>query len=439
MEPKANLLLVDDEEDLRQVMKKWFEDIGYHVDDAGSGCEALEALQKQEYEVAVFDIIMPDMDGVRLLEQTKKLQPTLQVIMLTGNATVDTAIEAMKLGAYDYLSKPCNLAKLELVVQKAMEKGQLIKYNRGLSLALKRRVGSEVIIGDSPQMEEIIKLAQKVADADSPVLLEGESGTGKEIIAQALHLWSLRADKPFIVVNMGSLPNQLLESELFGHEKGAFTGAVTAKEGLVELAAGGTLFLDEIGEMDLALQVNLLRFLQTGEFRRVGGTRLQRVKVRVITATNRYLEEEVREGRFREDLYYRLNVIKINLPPLRGRKGDIPLLAAYFLQKFAKGKALEFGEGVMETLTGYDFPGNIRELSNMIERGTILAEGNHIVAKDLFGGTMPQTMVGTSLKDAEKRHIASTLAAVNDNKDKAAKLLGISTRQLYRKIEQYDL
>lgn len=438
MDIKANLLLVDDEDDLRDLIKKWFEDIGYNVDGVANGKDALAAIQAKEYEVAIFDIVMPGVNGIRLLEQTKKIQPALQAIMLTGNATVDTAIEAMKLGAYDYLSKPCNLAKLELVVQKALEKGLLIKYNKGLSHAFQRQVGAEVIIGDSPQMKKIMQLAQKVADADSPVLLEGESGTGKEIIAQALHLWSVRTDKPFIAVNVGSLPNQLLESELFGHEKGAFTGAVTAKEGLVELAAGGTLFLDEIGEMDPALQVKLLRFLQTGEFRRVGGTRLLRVKVRVLAATNRLLEDEVRAGRFREDLYYRLNVIKITLPPLRERKADIPLLASFFLQKFAKGRTVEFGEGVIEALTTYHFPGNVRELSNMIERGIILAEGSYIMPKDVFGGAMPHP-VGTSLKDAEKRYIAATLAAVNGNKDKAAKLLGISLRQLYRKLDQYDL
>ncbi|KKM11602.1 histidine kinase [Clostridiales bacterium PH28_bin88] len=439
MNPKASILVADDEEDFRYLVRKWLEDKGYWVTGVASGTEALAAIQENEYDAAVLDIKMPGLDGVQLLKRVKEVQPSLEVVMLTGHAAVDTAIAAMKLGAYDYLSKPCNMAKLELVLQKAVEKSLLVRRNQGLSAALKRQVGAEVIVGDSPLMKRLIKLVEKVADSETPVLVEGESGTGKELVAQALHLWSCRSDQPFIVVNAGALPAQLLESELFGHEKGAFTGAIAAKTGLVELAAGGTLFLDEIGEMDPVLQVKLLRFLETGEFRRVGGNRLQRVHVRVIAATNRVLEQEVAEGRFREDLYYRLNVIKIVLPPLRERREDIPLLVSFFLHKFARGERKELSETAMKALLGYHFPGNVRELANIIERGILLAEGPLVEVEDLFGCEKGWQPVGVSLKEMEKRHVAATLAAVNGDKAKAANLLGISLRHLYRKIHVFGL
>ncbi|MFZ5648215.1 MAG: sigma-54-dependent transcriptional regulator [Bacillota bacterium] len=435
----AYVLLADDEDDFRNLLEKMLNERGFGVTAVSGGMQALEAVREREYDAAILDIKMPGLDGVQLLKKIKEIQPFLEVIMLTGHATVDTAIEAMKLGAYDYLSKPCSLARLELVLQKAVEKRNIMRRNQGLSAALKRKVGSDVIIGESPQMRRVIKMIEKVADGSTPVLVEGESGTGKELVAQALHLWSCRSGQPFIVVNAGALPLQLMESELFGHEKGAYTGATSVKEGLVELAAGGTLFLDEIGEMDPVLQVKLLRFLETGEFRRLGSNRLQRVQVRVVAATNRVMEREVKEGRFREDLYYRLNVIKICLPPLRERREDIPLLVSFFLKKYGRGGASKISEEAMNTLCCYDFPGNVRELANIIERGTLLAEGLYIELEDLFGGERVTKTTVANLKELEKAHVAAVMAAVNGDKAKAAEALGISVRHLYRKLNSLGL
>ncbi|MBZ4686479.1 MAG: pilR [Clostridiales bacterium] len=434
------ILIVDDEDDFRKLLVKRLNRKNYSASGAATGQAALEILADEVFDVALIDLKMPGMDGLELLQRIKKSQPEMEVMVLTGHGTTESAVEAMKRGAYDYLTKPVDLQELQLLIEKAREKVILKRRNRGLSAALEREniKRYQGMLGVSEAMENLRQLVGKVADSTSPVLVEGESGVGKELVSRALHFESLRADAPFIVVNCGALPEQLLESELFGHEKGAFTGAQTAKSGLVEMADGGSLFLDEVGELALGLQVKLLRFLENGEFRRVGDNRLRGVKVRVIAATNRKLAEEVEKGNFREDLFYRLNVLRIKVPPLRERKEDIPLLADFFLKKNAPQKKLT--KEAIEALQNHDFPGNVRELANLIERGALLAEGDLIAPEDLFGSLekKPQSRPLT-LAELEKEHIKKTLDSCNWNKTKTAELLDISVRNLYRKIETYGL
>ncbi|GAV25378.1 sigma-54-dependent Fis family transcriptional regulator [Carboxydothermus islandicus] len=441
MKETIKVLVVDDEENFRDLLIQRLNRKGYEVKGAGTGEEALQFLKEETFHLAIFDIKMPGMDGIELLQRARQLDENLQVIILTGHGTIESAIGAMKLGAYDYLTKPCNLAELEITLQKAYEKRQLLEENLGMKEVLRRDRSSKIIVGKSQAITRVLELAKKVAASDSPVLIEGESGTGKELIVNAIHQWSNRAQQPLVAINSGALPAQLLESELFGYEKGAFTGALTTKMGLIESAHRGTLFLDEIGEMELGLQVKLLRFLETGEFRRVGDVRLRKVDVRVIAATNRNLEEEVAKGNFREDLYYRLNVIKIRVPPLRERKEDIPLLVEYFLQKVGNGVKKELTPEAMKALMSYDYPGNVRELFNILERGLLLSTGNKIQKEDLFG-CLPREEEPKkiyTLEEMEKRYIKQVLEAVQWNKTKAAELLGISVRNLYRKIEEYQL
>ncbi|ABB15526.1 sigma-54-dependent transcriptional regulator [Carboxydothermus hydrogenoformans] len=441
MKETIKVLVVDDEENFRDLLIQRLTRKGYEVKGAATGEEALQFLKEETFHLAIFDIKMPGIDGIELLQRARQLDENLQVIILTGHGTIESAIGAMKLGAYDYLTKPCNLAELEITLQKAYEKRQLLEENLGMKEVLLRDRSSKVIVGKSKAITRVLELAKKVAASDSPVLIEGESGTGKELIVNAIHQWSSRAQQPLIAINSGALPAQLLESELFGYEKGAFTGAITTKIGLIESAHRGTLFLDEIGEMELGLQVKLLRFLETGEFRRVGDIRLRKVDVRVIAATNRNLEEEVAKGNFREDLYYRLNVIKIRVPPLRERKEDIPLLVEYFLQKAGNGVKKELTPEALQALMSYDYPGNVRELFNILERGLLLSTGDKIQKEDLFG-CLPREEAPKkiyTLEEMEKRYIKQVLEAVQWNKTKAAELLGISVRNLYRKIEEYQL
>ncbi|NMA68526.1 MAG: sigma-54-dependent Fis family transcriptional regulator, partial [Desulfitobacterium sp.] len=444
---------------------------------------------------------LPDGDGLTLLQEIKKQQPELQVIMLTGHGTLESAIEAMKAGAFDYLTKPCNLSELELTLQKALEQRKLLVENTGLKQVVHRQNTEPQIIGSSLALQSLMELTRKIAQTDTPVLLQGESGTGKDLFARALHTWSPRSSQAYIPLNSGAVQENLMESELFGHGKGAFTGASSVKLGLVEMADQGTLFLDEIGEMSLNLQVKLLRFMETGEFRRVGDNRLRRVDVRIVAATNRNLLEEVEGGTFRKDLYYRLSGMIIEIPPLRERKEDILELAEFFLQKESKnpprGKNLmgeknlrlnseyKLSPEAKEALLAYDFPGNVRELAHLMERGKILAEGNVIKLQDLWPNNQEKgfqdgsenTRDGSqeeqnlernrdnesssggpnnlakdnyledsggnlenypTLADLEKRHILATLEKVQGNRNQAAKLLGISVRNLYRKIDEYN-
>lgn len=440
MEEQVKVLIVDDEESFRDLLVQRFNRKGYQVKGVGTGAEALQAMKEEAFQVAVFDIKMPEMDGIELLQRARQMEENLQVIMLTGHGTTESAIEAMKMGAYDYLLKPCDLKELEITLQKAYEKRMLLEENSGLKEVLRRDRGSKLPVGKSKAITRVLELTKKVAVSDTPVLVEGESGTGKELIVSAIHQWSGRAQQPLIAVNSGALPGQLLESELFGHEKGAFTGAVTQKKGLIESAHRGTLFLDEIGEMELGLQVKLLRFLETGEFRRVGDVRLRKVDVRVVAATNRNLEEEIAKGNFREDLYYRLNVIRIVVPPLRERKEDIPVLVEHFLGKSGGATNKELTPEAMDALMRYDYPGNVRELFNILERGVLLSTGDKIQEEDLFGCIAgDRTAEVYTLEEMEKRHLSQVLRRVHWNKTQAAELLGISVRNLYRKIEAYQL
>lgn len=439
----TRLLVVDDEKDLLDLLVKRLTRKGYEVHFAETAEDALLLLKQQFFDIAIYDIRLPKMDGISLLKETKKIEPETEILMLTGHGTIETAIEAMKYGAFDYLTKPYNLSELELIIKKAEENKKLKDKNESMKKIIRKQNDFQ-IIGESPVFQEVIELTRRIADSDVPVLIEGESGTGKELFAKALHYWSCRADEPFVAVNSGALPEQLLESEVFGHVKGSFTGANQDKKGLVEAAEGGTLFLDELGEMPLALQVKLLRFLESGEFRRIGDVRERKVKVRVVAATNREMEKEVEEGNFREDLFYRLNVVRLTIPPLRERKEDIPLLINFFINKGKSFKKELSGEALLE-LQNYEFPGNVRELHHLIERGQLLSSSTRIEAADLLLPVRKAAAASSregelrSLEEIEKVHISSILENTMWNKTKAAEVLGISVRNLYRKIEHYGL
>ncbi|WP_434511616.1 sigma-54-dependent transcriptional regulator [Desulfitobacterium sp. AusDCA] len=485
MSKNINLLIVDDEVTYAELLGEHLSRKGFQVKVVHKASEAMTMLQKHNFDLALLDQRLPDGDGLELLHLAKATDPNLEAVMLTGYGTMESAIEALKDGAYDYLTKPCNVAKLEFTLYKALEKRRLTEQAAGLSEALRRQSGAGPIIGQSECMKKVIEMIHLVSNSEASVLILGESGTGKELVARALHFWSDRRDRPFQALNSAALPVQLLESELFGYERGAFTGANSAKPGLIEVADGGTLFLDEIGDMDLSVQARLLRFLESGEFLRVGSTRVRKVKVRVVAATNRKIEEDIREGRFREDLYYRLNVVNIEIPPLRERKEDIPLLVSYFLKnKYGSRIKKELTEESYLALQEYDYPGNVRELANIIERGALLARGSliepqHIFCSSMkeikkddsrrqysfsgetvstlkvsepFSGSLISKNEGTnriesislseadlSLESVEKRHIHMVMRLVGGNKTQAAKKLGIGLRTLYRKIEEYGL
>jgi len=455
------ILILDDEEALRAIIAQRLKRKGYEIMEAGTAEDGLSLLKDTLIDAVLLDIKLPDGDGLILLPKIKQLQPDLQVVMLTGNGTIESAIEAMKLGAYDYLTKPCNLSELEITLQKALEKRKLLLQNTGLRQVVNRQTPELKIIAESAPMVALLEMTRKVAQTDASVLIQGESGVGKELIAQAIHLCSSRVHSPCIPVNSGAIPEALIESELFGHEKGAFTGAGTQKIGLVEMADNGTLFLDEIGEMPLSIQVKLLRFLESGEFRRVGDSRLRRVDVRIVAATNRDLQQEINHGRFREDLFYRLNGLTLIVPPLRERREDILPLIKQFLETQNKKRLLHRGYSLLpetrEQLLNYDFPGNIRELFHLIERGQILCIGGTIAPKDIWG-TSEQVLKGAhsldseeeffdifrdhhypTLEDVERHYILATLKKVKGNKTQVANLLGISVRNLYRKLQSYGV
>jgi DNA-binding NtrC family response regulator len=456
-EPKNMCILtVDDDSEFRGVVARRFQRRGYEVAHTGSPLEAITLAEQKHFDVAILDIAMPEMDGVQLLERLRATDPDTQVIMLTGQGTMETAIRAMKHGAYDYLTKPCELAELEVQVERAYEKAQLARENQHLKTALRRSGPPTQIIGTSPAIRQVLHMIEKVAATDSSVLIQGESGTGKELVARAVHQGSARADQPLVVINCAALQETLLESELFGHEKGAFTSAIAAKQGLFEVADGGTLFIDEIGEMAGGLQAKLLRVLEDGRFRRVGSTKEIKTDVRIIAATNKDLAKEVTASRFRDDLYFRLNVITIPVPPLRDRREDIPLLVNYFLSQGARGpRTIE--PSALETLVGYGWSGNVRELANVIERAKILADGPSITLRDLpMGVVHPAASVasgqpmanrspmvtctnGSNLEELERHHIQRVLDGQAWNKARAARALGISRRRLYRLLEKHGL
>ncbi|HLE41838.1 MAG TPA: sigma-54 dependent transcriptional regulator [Nitrospirota bacterium] len=448
------ILVVDDERSMRDFLLIMLKKEGYEVVTAENGGDALKTVQGEIFDLVISDVKMPGLDGIDVLKAVKEVSPETVVIMITAFATTETAVEAMKLGAYDYIIKPFKVDELKLIIKKALEKHSLRKENILLRREIESRVGFENFIGKSEPMQRIFGLIKQVADTKSTVLITGESGTGKELVAKALHFNSARKDGPFVTVNCGALPETLLESELFGSMKGAFTGAVSNRQGLFEAANGGTLFLDEISSTTPALQIKLLRVIQEREFKRVGGTADIKVDVRVLAASNSDLQAEVKRGNFREDLYYRLNVIPIHIPPLRDRKDDIPLLVDFFLRKYSSDRALKsIAPDAMKLLMNYGWPGNVRELENTIERMVILAAGDTIqrehiqdIIKDvrpcpeLVPSDIPDAGMDIEalLENAEKTLLKKALEKAGGVKTEAAKLLGLSFRSFRHRLQKYD-
>ncbi len=451
MSRKFNLLIVDDEESLRTLLESELEESEeFSVDTAADGGQAINAIQAKVYDIVLLDIRMPRVNGIEVLKFVQEYSPTTQVIILTNYADVKTAIQTIKMGAYDFLAKPYDIDELYNTIHRAIERRQLFIDNKLMKNELSRKAGSPELIGQSPSFLKLIESATRVAASDSFVLIQGASGTGKELIANLIHRRSPRSSRPFVALNCASIPDSLLESELFGHEKGAFTNAINTKQGLVEVANGGTLFLDEVGDISPSIQPKLLRFLETGEFRRVGGTNLLAVDVRVVTATNKDLREEVSAGRFREDLLYRLNVFTLFVPTLAERKDDIPVLAEYFLQRKSKTKnPKKLTAQALSLLMSYEWPGNVRELEHVLEGALILSSGDYIEEGDLsmyfqrlgtIGEDVPSEDSGSiSLDDLEKVHIERVLRDQNYNRSRSAEILGISIKTLYLKIKKYGL
>ncbi len=443
----ARVLLVDDEADFRTVIGDELTDRGYQVASFGCGEDALRVAAEQDFDVALLDLKMAGLNGIELLRSLKELDPSIEVVMLTAHASIDTAVQAIKLGALDYLSKPVRFSELEITLNKAVEVRRLRQETQRLRQGLRHQQGFAEIVGQSKRMAAVFEQIREVGASDASVLIEGESGTGKELVAKAIHRHSRRAEQPFVVLNCGALTESLLESDLFGHEKGAFTGAATSKSGLVEVADRGTLFVDEVGEMSPGSQSRFLRVLEAGEFRRVGSTRTLTVDLRVVAATNRRLDHEVEKGRFREDLFYRLNVYRIELPPLRERREDIPLLVEHFLARSSvhRGRPRTVTPQALEVLLDHQWPGNVRELANVVERALIASRGEPIRPEHLLLSSRPAALPALSsdglqpLESIERAHIAHVLSAVEGNKRRAARILGISLRNLYRKLESYGL
>ena len=448
-----HILVVDDEPGIRDSLQKILEREGFTVTITDSGIEALDKVRSERIDLVLSDVMMPKMSGIELLRAVKAISPAIEVVMMTAFGTVENAVECMREGAYDFIPKPLKRAVVVSSVQRALERQGLVRENRVLREAVQASVDSE-IVGSSVALKATLEMLAQAAPSQATILLVGESGTGKELLARRVHKLSDRSSGPYVAVNCGALPEGLLESELFGHEKGAFTGAAARREGRFERASGGTIVLDEIGETTPAVQVRLLRVLQESEIERVGGNDTLKVDVRVIAATNRNLEDDVREGRFREDLYYRLNVIRVAVPPLRHRYGDVPLLAQHFLTKFAtknKKSLRGFSEAAMKALDAHAWPGNVRELENTIERAVVLAKSEVIGIDDLpesvrnavsparrddsKGMYVP---FGTPLEDIERRLIKETLERCGGDKNTAARLLGIATRTIYRKLDEPD-
>ena len=443
MSRRIRVLVADDERNLRELMVRELGRKGHEVDDVGDGEAALARLQEASYDVVVLDMKMPKREGIEVLRELQALAEPPQVIVMTGFQEVSTAVEAMKLGAYDYLTKPTKIEELDIVIRKAAEKGQLVRDNEALRAHAPGGEPASGILTKSAAMQAALRIVERVAPTDSAVLILGDSGTGKELVARAIHELSHRAQRPFVPIHCGALPREVFESELFGHEKGAFTGAVGTKPGLVELADGGTLFLDEIGEMEPDSQVKVLRALETGTFFRVGGTRPRRVDVRLVAATNRDLAEAMKTGAFRQDLYFRINTIAVKLPPLRERREDIALLATHFVGTTAAYGVKRLSPRVLAALEAYDWPGNVRELLHAIERAVILSKGEEIQPEDLppevLGAPAAAASPGGSLEQMERQHIVATLRQVGGHRGKAAALLAIDPKTLYRKIIAYGI
>ncbi len=443
---KHSILVVDDEFSIRDSLENWFRKDGYDVRAVENAADALRAIQEQPADVAVVDIKMPGMDGLELQRRLHESNPRTAVIMITAFATVETAVQALKQGAFDYVTKPIDPDELSHLVRRAIEQRRLEDENLQLRETIDELVAVDTIVGESPAIRKVMELIQHVAPTDVTVLIQGESGTGKELIARAIHVNSRRRYLPIIAVNCGAIPETLLESELFGHEKGAFTGADRKRRGKIEMAQGGTLFLDEVGAISPRMQVELLRALETHEFHRVGGMESVHVDFRVICATNENLEKAVQEGRFREDFYYRINVFTIEAPPLRVRRCDIPLLAAHFLHRFARQMdkhITEISPEAMKMLVEYDWPGNVRELSNAIERAMVVGKPPAIRVEDfpLRSARGPAGAAGgtEALEQVERQHIAEVLGRADWNISRAARILEIDRVTVYNKIRKYGL
>jgi len=455
-ETPINLLLVEDEDDFRDSCARWMTRKGHEVTAVASGADAISQCEQRQFDVAVFDMNMPGMSGLELLQRIRQSKIDVEVIILTGQGTIETAVAAMKMGACDFLTKPCTLGDLEHHCLLARDRGALRKENKQLKAIISRQRPALDLVGESSAMRQIVRMIEKVAPTDKPVLIQGESGTGKEVVARAIQQNSLLADKPFVTVNCAALPENLVESELFGHQKGSFTGATAEKPGLFEIADGGTLFIDEVGELPLALQPKMLRVLEDGSLRRIGSHKERFVKVRIIAATNRDLAHEVQAGNFREDLFYRINVLSLHLPTLRERDGDVDRLVSHFLPP-----QWHLDPAAREALNRYHWPGNVRQLINVIQRATVLADRNEITLDDLPAEvaeadesmerrprsfallpqrTPPKPIVGETekLDDIAKAHVLDVLAKENGNKAKAARKLGIHRRKLYRLLEKFE-
>jgi DNA-binding NtrC family response regulator len=444
------ILVVDDDPYIQEALGDRLESLGYRVSRASDGQQALELIDHQDPQMVFLDIEMPGMKGLDVLREIRKREKDFPVVMITAYGSIDLAVEAMKEGAYDFIPKPFKANHIALVVEKAIERQRLRREKEVLSEEVDKRY--RLVAGNSEKLNAAIGAAKKAAASKSTILLLGESGTGKELFARAIHNWSERKDRPFIAINCVGLSKELLESELFGYEKGAFTGASQLKRGKIEIANGGTVFLDEIGDISEELQAKLLRFLQEREFERVGGTQLIRVDVRIIAATNRNLEAAVKEGRFREDLFYRINVVPIVLPPLRGRKEDVPALAQFFLQRFSiesKKSFTEISQEALEALNAYDWPGNVRELANVIERAVVLGQPPTIQIEDLSPGIVAAEAETSgastphsyheSIDEYRREVIVNALAQTQGNRAAAARLLGLQRSYLLRLMKSFDI
>lgn len=459
MKQTSQILVIDDEAHNRQALTLLLSHSGYQVQSAVSGEEALDIMQKTPFEIIITDLFLPGVSGIDILKRVKEESPYTSVILITGNASAETAVEAMKEGAFDYITKPFNFEKLKVIVAKAVEKSRLVAENLYLRQQLRGKYKFDNIIGNSLAMQQVFSRMERIVNTDSTILILGESGTGKELVAKAIHYNSARKDKPFIAINCGAIPAELLESELFGHVRGSFTGAVADKAGRFEAANGGTIFLDEIGTMPMHLQMKLLRVLQEQEVERVGSTRRIKLDVRVISATNADLEAQVKMGQFRDDLYYRLNVIPIVLPPLRERREDIALLARSFLQKFCREMdrpLMSISPAAMAAIETYNWPGNVRELENLMERTVALTDGEVIGVQDLPSSIAKQkheestgalslrvTEEGIDMSrlinDLERALIRDALKLAGGVKARAAALLGINRTTLVEKIKRLQI
>jgi two-component system response regulator AtoC len=449
---RIRLLIVDDEQTIRRLCITVGESLGFICLEAESGDAALTLLEEQPVHMVLTDMVMPHMSGIEFLEQVKRAHPRIEVAVMTGHGSVETAVQAMKLGAYDYISKPfAPLDELRLFLRRMADKIRLVEENLYLRERSETETAVHGIIGNSTGIQNVLRLISRLKDTRTPVLISGESGTGKELVARALHFRGTLASRPFVAVDCGSLVPTLIESELFGYEKGAFTGALRSKEGLLQSADTGTIFLDEVGELPLEMQAKLLRFLQEKEVRPVGSNQKVKVDVRIMAATNRDLDTEYKKGTFRKDLYFRLNVVTISLPPLRERRSDIPILAAWFLDRLAPGRGVQVSGTAMKAMLAYDWPGNVRELENCLERAVALGDQRIIEVNDLppaianaddhIQPTASQEFSAraTDLEDIERATIERVFSQVKGDKALAGKMLGISRATLYRKLKRYNI